>query len=638
MSAASSTTERGPKTTLRDVAIHSDLKLERAASTEAWDAALAAYVTAKAETDAAPARTPHKDLYDRESAAQEAVLLTPAPHIEAVSIKLSFIGEFKDLAQGDFLTPEIARRMVARGNNWTDRCLAAAFLDLDRMKLPPSPARSNPAWDAAVAAFEAAEAEEARLMDALGAASEAIERDAPTPDILKREDGGRYITEGQIEAANLPFDQKVAMVSALRAWEPERAAAAATHRLVERNEEWSDHSVAPAEDALVQTPAPNAAALALKLGLVISRHVGVALADLQTAEQVSRLLTSPESVERDLVVAYQDALSLAGLRPDLVAAQAFDVEAWIDAFEAHPGHMVGAEGRLSYLEPKAYGADTPDYKDIMVTEPDAIARFDAYQRRHYTDEQWEEKQAERKNMGWRPLNQGAPFIVEDLAQLDAAYPEGGPEYDRLKAMFDLRAERLRSGSPTGAPLWRALAPWQQQAVRDFCRSWPTQFTDNYRWTAERWMAAFEDAGGSYHLHPDGSSYIGHALPAPYFADRLMRALEGDLQLAVEADLRGRWEREACNYINEYHEAGGHICLTFNPYTGEDTGLCVRIAAAPSERATLIEGLIQGPWRRHFITVLKNSYRFATAELARGDFSTSKAAVRVAERHNPEAGR
>ena len=347
---------------LVDVAAQGDQRQGEAAAADAWNAAYAAYVTAKAETDAAQedrALDDDGDFYDRENAAQEAVLLTPAPHAEAVSVKLSFIGEFNQVSQGEFLTPEIARKMVERGNNWTDRCLAAAYLDLQRLTASNVPA-SDPAWDAAVEAMENARAEEDRLMDILVEASEAVARDAPRPEILKRENQSYFVTEAQIDAEKLPFDQKVAMISALREWRPTRDAAMATHRFTQLNDDWSNFSAAPAEDALIQTPAPHAEGLALKLGLVVSRQVGVALDDLQTVEGMSSLLSSAHRGERDLALAYQDALRIAGLRPDLVAAQPFDVEGWIDAFEAHPGHTITRTGRLEYMEPKAYGADTPE--------------------------------------------------------------------------------------------------------------------------------------------------------------------------------------------------------------------------------------------------------------------------------------
>lgn len=636
MSAASPTTECGPKTTKAASKPRRAPKAEQATPTagrEAWDAAYAAWRAAEAAEASDDAEA---DALGAAAAdAHAALIRLPAPDLEAVAAKLSFYGEFTRF--NAFLDEEKAGEIL-EGDDWLLECVAAAYLDVRRLaRSGRTSGASSEAWDLAVSALGAAYAEERRLLAALGEACDAVERDAPIPEILKRENGGYYFLEDQIAGLSVPFDQKVEMVATLRDWWPVRQAAGAAHRTEELNQEWDSHNLSPSEDALMATPAPNISALALKLAMALSREHGLALEDLQTPEQIAELLSNSDAEARDYVLAYQDALRLAGERPDLVAAKAFDVQAWISAFEAHPGHHVTRSGRPSYEEPQAYGADTPAYNDIKVVEPEAIARFDAYQRSHYTDEQWAAAKADRLKMGYGIREDGHPFVAQCLDHLEGAYPDGGAEFERLKALWDLRHDRLANGTPTGARLWRDLPEWQKQAVRDFCKANAEQFPD-HRWWPETWVEAFEAAGGSFSLAADGSFFAGSTVPMSFFTARLMNALDqGDLRDRVRDIFISRCDRAACEMLEEYEAAGGHICLTFNPETGEDTGVCVRVTAPMSERTTQIEGMLSGPWRRHFMRVLQNSFRFASAKLARGDFNTEKATMRLADEQRAEAG-
>ncbi len=534
------------KSLLTDAAMQGDLRRDVALTTEAWDAAMAAYRAAVAEADATGGGD---EATDREVEAQEAVLLTPAPHLDAVSVKLSFMGEFNHAAKGDFLTPEVARRMVERGNSWTDRCLAAAYLDLQR--LGPAQPPSSEAWDAAAAALAASADEENRLLRALEAASDAAERDAPTPAILRRESGGTYTTEEQVEAAKLPFDQKVAMVTALREWMPVRQAALAAHRVEELDEAWRDHSVCVAEDALIRTPAPNAQALALKLGLVVSRHMGVSFEELQTVECITGLLTSDEPDERDLALTYQDALRLAGQRPDLVAAEAFDAAAWIANFEALPGHTMelvsdrSQAARPEFADPIAWGPDMPAFDDIKVTDPAAIARYEAAVRASYTDEEWEE--AKQTTQWASRFGKDEAFTAAHPQHVEKAYPdETDPERQRLLALLELRRQRsLNERKPLGAGRWGALTLWQRKAVSRYVVDHPELFPERRAWTPEAWRDAFSKAGGS--LHFDGKEHrYGLPVPSTRQQERLIAVLEDgrnaylkeQVKLLVQAEQEG----------------------------------------------------------------------------------------------------
>lgn len=97
-------------------------------SRTAWDSVFAAYEAAEAVEASDEAAD---GAIDAAAAAQEAVLMTPAPNLRAVATKLSFVGEF--MRFGEHLTEGLARELLGRDNSWTDRCIAAAFLDLLRL-------------------------------------------------------------------------------------------------------------------------------------------------------------------------------------------------------------------------------------------------------------------------------------------------------------------------------------------------------------------------------------------------------------------------------------------------------------------------------------------------------------------------
>lgn len=128
---------------LHDVSELADAR--RSGDTAAWDKAVADWRAAAANCEAVGGHT----ATEHEAAMQEAVILARAPHLKAVALKLSFIGEFHELTNGEFLTPVIAAGLLTRSNDWRDRCLAAAFIDLTRMAafwpVAPSVEASKPA-------------------------------------------------------------------------------------------------------------------------------------------------------------------------------------------------------------------------------------------------------------------------------------------------------------------------------------------------------------------------------------------------------------------------------------------------------------------------------------------------------------
>lgn len=111
----------------------------------------------------------------------------------------------------------------------------------------------------------------------------------------------------------------------------------------DRPDEWDAASSArdAALAALLNTRAPDAAAMVLKAKLVLQRdHVFYADESADDAATVSMWLADADA--RGFTVLYQDALALAGERGPIVDAQPepFDPRAWLDEVETRTGSVI----------------------------------------------------------------------------------------------------------------------------------------------------------------------------------------------------------------------------------------------------------------------------------------------------------
>ncbi|MCR5874387.1 hypothetical protein LRS10_09550 [Phenylobacterium sp. J426] len=387
------------------------------------------------------------------------------------------------------------------------------------------------AYAAAQAALAAARTEDAKRRERYDAVGAALDAAAPLPAILQEREGKtRFTSTLMIEMSDHPFERKVEMVAALNDWLPKREAAKAELDYGRISDDYLSFDVAAVEDAVIESAPETPTELAHKLGLAASIILEVDPEQLETPEGLSAILSRRDRADTAVVRVYQDALRLAGARPDLVAAQPFDVEAWIDTFEAHPGHLVTESGRVEYQEPLAWGA--PDEAELLISDPEAIERYNAWVRSHYSDEDWEASER-AGTTGWA----GKPFIPAQVEAIHAAYPEG-PERERLLALWELRHERL-TGEPLGAHLWRDLADWQKEAVRAYCRDNPLSFPASWRWDASEWLEAFEEAGGVIVKQPGGGFMAGADVPGSFETRRLMRHLDKRLRAAVADLLKSR---------------------------------------------------------------------------------------------------
>ncbi|MFZ2770024.1 MAG: hypothetical protein WAZ50_02785, partial [Minisyncoccia bacterium] len=232
------------------------------------------------------------------------------------------------------------------------REVATAALRALKQAAVPAPA---PEWEAAKAAYITARADADMANARAQAALAQLEESHPVPDILCLSDGRRYFLESHIERdvrepfrgnRRLSLDEAAEKLAALRQFTP--LYEAESERLgVERLE--GEYAAALSRqgqlaNALINTPAPTAEAVLEKLQVMTYEFHGV-----ETADDVSELLTGDDPDAWVIARVMQDLMRLTGSASPLADAQPFDADAYIAAFESNPAHRMTAFGP-TYLE------------------------------------------------------------------------------------------------------------------------------------------------------------------------------------------------------------------------------------------------------------------------------------------------
>jgi hypothetical protein len=477
-----------------------------------WEAALAAYRAAQAHSIAVGGGPDAMDLMDD---AQEALLLTPAPNAAAVLVKLSFLGQFPTSASDVVIDEALARSMIERGNSWSDRCVGAIYLDLQRLACGPEDAVEQ--WNAARSELQ----RRAKIFDEASdrsneAYSRACEATEFPPEISK------YLSIGYLEHAPISFAEKVRLAPLVKAHEDARNLAYEVARCEElddiRDKAYDELSDAKCD--LMDAQPPTLAALSEQIGLALLRATDEDINNdfvFDTSDGIAEVLASDDQTVLDLARLYVHSVRLAGLPRPPGWGEEFDVEAWVSEFESHPGHTLTPRGP-EYLEPMAFGPDYPAYEDIKITDPEAIARYDEHVRSMFTPAAW--KQYLKDRPGWQ---QGRPIPVQQEDALSWAYPDGGEEHDRLMALWRKRQE-MRTAEPTGRHLWSNLAAWQKRLVHQLVEGDKARFPEGRTWDVLDWIEAYEGTGGTLHLDEDGEVVMGAPVPTPAHLLRLQRVM------------------------------------------------------------------------------------------------------------------
>jgi chemotaxis protein histidine kinase CheA len=136
---------------LDEAAIIAEVERTRGGKYATWSAAVAAHKAAEAyEPPAGSPDEAYDEACDVAAEAHAALLTTPAPDLSAAAMKLSFAGEFMRFNAP--LTEETAAELLGGNAGWTDRVIAATYLDICR--LADSSAGIDPKCPAATIAAE----------------------------------------------------------------------------------------------------------------------------------------------------------------------------------------------------------------------------------------------------------------------------------------------------------------------------------------------------------------------------------------------------------------------------------------------------------------------------------------------------
>lgn len=357
----------------------------------------------------------------------------------------------------------IMRSLVAMGANPTP-AIRATF-NIERVPFTPcepSPAETH--WRSVAAAYSHALAEREAIYSAYSAAIDEVDEAAPTPALLDLGEGRSLFSEEHIQNAPVPEAVRVTMREELARWKAAEAAAWALTPFKRGNAEdepggvmyEADSRFYDAFDQMLEAPAPSIDAMVFKFRAVIERVWCDRLGDdVDSPETFTRFL-SEQSLDGGMPAAwlYLDALRLSGQKSALLETQPFDGDAWIAQFEANPGHRITPRG-AEYQEPYAWGPETPTRDQLRITDPEAIARYEAHVRSRHTEEEWE-----RRTYRVEP---GTPVHLQQIEAISWAYPDGGPEHDRLIDLWE-RHLAVFQRPPTAAHLWRDLPDWRRDIV------------------------------------------------------------------------------------------------------------------------------------------------------------------------------
>lgn len=393
-------------------------------------------------------------------------------------------------------------------------------------------------WGELTASFQAVRSSLRVAIEAESRAQVAFEEhvEGLRPKVMK--DAKVYFEAGLDQNARLTLAQKFDLLPHVRAWKEIRDKAWKDfdcEALVDVVNDL-DTERTELEERILKQPPVGLGSIVAKLAVTLYRMSAL---DPENPTDLRRLLgDSDYDAHGELAGVFLEALRLADPGHPAAAVKAFDPAGWAAEFEAYPGHKVTVRGP-EYQDPIAWGPDMPAYESILITDPEAIARFDARMRSNYTDAQWAKELARPG----RYDRAGRAIVVDDQQRIDYAYPDGGPEADRLMALLALRGDQyFGRRSPLGAHLWRGLDAWEREAVRDHVKANPALFPEGRDWPAAEWVKAYEEMGGRIDVNAEGEVFVGSPYPVPSAQARLWSVLVNNgMEHSVAAYIDSRRE-------------------------------------------------------------------------------------------------
>jgi hypothetical protein len=308
-----------------------------------------------------------------------------AAHNAALEAEYEAAAEAVDAFEPTNLVDAADKLAVAIGINRyeAEHIAETAREDLHRMAVaqvahahPSEFSRAVEAYEAQVAAVAAVDQEYDRQL-AL------IDELCPVPDELVFGPGQTYHSEDLItDNKAMSFDKRAELVAAFREWRPRRDAAEATVLDGMTHQDWDDR-MAEADGArrdamfgVLEAAPATPADLAYQMRLAFNElHVQMNYQDIDTEDTASQFLTDGEGhEERIAILLYRSALRLAGQPSPALEGKPFDVAAWVETFEARPGHEVHNRG-VRYRD-EAFGPGGPGSGHRPIGEPDWLALSD----------------------------------------------------------------------------------------------------------------------------------------------------------------------------------------------------------------------------------------------------------------------
>lgn len=202
--------------------------------------------------------------------------------------------------------------------------------------------------------------------------------------------------------------------------------------------------------------APSLPALLEKLAAYCEHDSPAKLIRFAESDEVARAL-SEGSDGAMFVHLYRDIAALCGAHDPTMGVEAFDAKAWVEAFEAHPGHEIMFNGKPAYMD-EAFPLPTDE--ELTITEPAILEALEQYYRDHSPDHAAERLAEGKTNT---PVNMKYHGKV-----LDWAFTNHPAEHAHYSAVWQ-RYLDARKAEPAGAAAWKALTYWQRNLVKAYAK-------------------------------------------------------------------------------------------------------------------------------------------------------------------------
>lgn len=305
------------------------------------------------------------------------------------------------------------------------------------------------AWTEAMTRLDDAKAALVRAEQAVdGVAAEYEKVRVATPEVLA---AVHIFSERQLESCELPLEKKAELLPVLRVW---RAATDAARTAIgldasEAAADAADDAVNDARDHLMTLRPPTLDALHMQMGERLDRATD------WTVTSCAGLARLMHEGSDEVLAGVQSYLDLSRLLNKRIAREwdAFDPALFVRVWESLPGHYFAYEGAAAFLHPDAWPVDRASDEAVTVGQ-EVMDRLEAA---------WNLKYPQAFNALQRPSATGRYLLSEFYIQFaDDAYPDEPEQAEALKSALSSRI-----AGPIGREWWESLEDWQRSRVRRY---------------------------------------------------------------------------------------------------------------------------------------------------------------------------